>query len=336
MNTLRFLCHAAPVASACALVIASTACTPTSPYRYSGFVPAAHALAWDGRVANGGTLRLEGTMVASTVDRNLVPQLHDTALRVPNTTMEGAAFLAPNKFIEIGVRYAYAAYVWSEPSATGTLPLPSHPSVWGSAPEIRVAIPLEKRHGFKLGVAANLMRYVTPYGEWQQVLSMRAVTSGGDVAAYDPTTLGGTYYNLLEEKSESHVALNFAIYPSVDLGQGDELGHLFAGLSFSTGFKNDGFTNMAVNGSTIQDTALIPIVGVGYGINIDALRLSGMVTLPLTDSTSAIDFGVGGFVTLGLDLELWEPRETRRPPPPEPSQEESRRDGHATALSASR
>jgi hypothetical protein len=227
--------------------------------------------------------------------------------------------------------------VWGEPSATGTLPLPSHPSLWGVGPEARVAIPLEKRHRFTLGIAANLIRYVTPYAEWEQPPSGACTPNATCVV--DNTTGSATSYELHDEKSESHVALNFAIYPSVDLGVGDELGHLFGGLSFSTGFKNDGFTQTASNGSTIQETALIPIVGIGYGIRIDALRVSGMVTLPLTDSTSAIDFGVGGFVTLGVDLELWESHETkalRQPPssPTEPPQEESRTDDHSVGLNA--
>jgi hypothetical protein len=314
MNALGFLRPVATVSAACGFLVASTGCTPSTVYRYSGFVPAAHAIAWDGRVAPGGTLRLEGTMVGATVDRNLYPVIHDTALRVPNTTIEGAAFIAPNKYIELGVRYAYAAYVWGEPSATGTMPMPSHPSLWGVGPEVRIAIPLEKRHRFTLGIAANLIRYVTPYAEWQQPPSGTCVPSANCVV--DSTTFPPTQYALVNERSESNLALGFAIYPSVDLGETDELGHVFGGLSFSTGFKNDGFTNTAMpalaGGSTIQQAALVPILGVGYGINVDALRLSGMVTLPLTDSTSAIDFGLGGFVTLGVDLELWESRETKR------------------------
>jgi hypothetical protein len=301
MNTLGFLRTAALATGALA---ASTGCSPATKYRYSGFVPAAHAIAWDGRIAKGGTLRLEGSMVAATVDRNLTPQIGDTALRTPNTTLEGAAFLAPNGYFEIGVRYAYAAYSWGEESATGTLSLPSHPSLWGIGPEMRVAIPLEKKHRFTIGLAANLIRYETPYSEWQQPPSGICVLSPQCV--YDTTATPNVYYAFVDEKSESHLALAFAIYPSIDLGEGDELGHLFGGLSFSTSFKNDGFTQSVTNGSTVQDAALVPILGVGYGINVDALRVSGMATLPITNSGSAIDFGVGGFVTVGVDIELWE------------------------------
>jgi hypothetical protein len=289
-------------------------CTPQTKYRYTGYVPAARALAWDGRTAKDGTLRVEGTMSMATVHRNLDPQPHDTALRVPDTTLEGAAFLAITNQVEIGARYSYAAYAWGEPTAVGTMPLPSRPSVWGVGPEIRATLNLDKRKEFAIGVAANIMRYETPYAEWENVPGGCTISATCVLDPYAFNTGGRTsaYYRLNGERSESHLTLNIAVYPSVALGKDAELGHVFGGFAVHSTFKNDGFTDIAQNGSTIQDAGLIYIAGLGYSIMFEPLRLSAMMTLPLTSSTSSVNYGVSGFFTLGIDFSLWESREDRR------------------------
>ena len=290
-------------------ILALAACTPSTSYRYTGLVPAAHALAWDGRTAKDGTLRLEGSMAQSTVRRNIAPVRGDTALRVPNTTVEGAAFLAAVPNIEFGVRYSYAAYAWSEPSAEGTMALPSHPSVWGVGPELRGAIPLDKRKQFMIGVAANVMRFDVPYAEWQK----SSYCALGPTCAFD-TYAGdsGTYYRLVNEKSEAHLTLAIAVYPSVLLGNEGEYGHVFGGFAVHTAFKNDGFTDKSSNGSTIQDAGLLFVMGAGYGIAFDPFRLAAMLTVPTTTNHSPVNYGMGGFFTVGVDLELWESKDARR------------------------
>src|SRR5215467_9079940 len=117
---------------------------PITPYRYTAVIPAAHAMSWDGRTVKDGHLRIEGTITGDSIRRNYTPVLHDTAVHVPDQTLEGAASLAIAPGVEIGGRYAYAAYAWTEVSAEGTLPLPSHPSVWGIGPEARFMIPFDK------------------------------------------------------------------------------------------------------------------------------------------------------------------------------------------------
>lgn len=306
MTSLR-LSPASGLGVAAALTLAASACTPTTQYRYSALIPAAHPLSWDGRTAKDGTLRLEGTLTAATLVRNMNPQIGDTAVHVPNATLEGAAFLAVVPGVELGVRYSYAAYAWSDESAQGTLPLPSQPSVSGIGPEARFMIPFDRRREWTLGIAGNFMRYTIPYAEWE--LSTMC-TPGTTTCVADPTS--GATYHIFDERSEAHYTFNIAAYPSVALGRTGEFGHVFGGLSAHTGFKNQGFTNMVSNGSTIEDAGLIFSVGAGYGIKVDLLRLSGMVTLPLTSGDSPVNYGLGGFFTAGVDLELWESREDRR------------------------
>ena len=310
MTSLPSRAALAPIAGGLGLFAALglSACTPSTNYRYTGLVPAAHALAWDGRTAADGSLRLEGSMAQSTVRRDIVPVRGDTALRVPNTTLEGAAFLAAVPNIELGVRYAYAAYAWSEPSAEGTMSLPSHPSVWGIGPEIRAAIPFDKRKRFMVGVAANVMRFDVPYAEWQKTPAcMLGPTCAFDTYAGD----AGTYYKLVDEKSEAHFTLAIAVYPSLLLGQDGEYGHVFGGFAVHSAFKNDGFTDTSSNGSTIQDAGLLFVMGAGYGIAFEPFRLAAMLTLPTTTSSSPVNYGMGGFFTVGVDLELWESKEAR-------------------------
>jgi hypothetical protein len=264
-------------------------------YRYTGFVPAARALAWDGRTVPAGSLRLEGAADLSTIHENLTPQIHDTALHIPNETLEGAAMIALVPGFELGGRFAYSSYLWSADSALGTLPLLNDPAVWGIGPEMHVTIPLDHETRWAFGIGANIMSYQVPYAKWQ--LDMGCMPS--------PTCQQG--YSLVEQRSEGHVALNIAAYPSVALGRHGELGHIFGGLGAHSGFKNDGFTNMNQNGSGIQDAGLIFVLGAGYGIHFQNLLASIMIAQPLTSGTSPVSYGVGGFLTLGGAVELWEP-----------------------------
>jgi hypothetical protein len=295
------------VAAAGALLLVG--CTPpATPYRYSAVIPAAHALSWDGRTVNDGHLRLEGTLTVNTVEQNVAPQLHDTAVRVPDETLEGAAAIAIVPGLELGARYSYAAYAWTEDSAAGTLPLPSHPSVWGVGPEVRFTIPLDRYKRFALGFAGNALDYTVPYAEWT-----KETCAPGPTCLVVPVPAGGTTtYGLTDERSESHWTLSFGVYPSFALGDDEEYGHVFAGFSAHTGFKNDGFTDTPSTGSTIEDAGLIWMLGGGYGITLEPLKLSAMVSLPFTSQSSPVNYGVTGFFTAGVDLELWEGREDRR------------------------
>jgi hypothetical protein len=295
----RFLSFAVLAATAPLALAACT--TPTVPYRYTGLVPAAHPIAWDGRTAKAGTLRVEGTYDQNWINRNIAPQVHDTALHVPNTTLEGAAALAVTKNIELGARYTYAAYGWSDVTANGTMPLPSAPSVWGVGPEIRVSFPLDRRQRFALGVAANYMFYQVPYAEWQ--LSSTGCTPS--VTCQVDFLNPANRYTLYDERTEGHNTLSIAVYPSYAFGERGEYGHIFGGFSAHTTFKNDGFTFTASNGSTIQDAGLVFFGGVGYGVNIDIVHVAGMVALPFTSNGSPVDYGFAGFLTAGVDLELW-------------------------------
>jgi hypothetical protein len=293
-----------PTLAACAL-FALDGCTPTTNYRYTGLVPASRPLAWDGRTARDGSLRIEGAVGGTSVVRNLMPQLHDTALNVPDMTVEGAATLAVAPGVEIGARYAYASYDWSEPSAAGTMPLPSHPSVWGIGPEMRGMIALDKRRRATLGLGGNFMRYEVPYAEWK----LDPTCTLGPTCVADLSTFGGAKYSLYDERTESHYTFNVALYPSYAFGEDGEYGHIFGGLAAHTGFKNDGFTNTATNGSTIDSAGLVFFGGAGYGISIDMVRLSAMLALPFTSYSSPIHYGLSGFVSLGVDLELWKGRQ---------------------------
>jgi hypothetical protein len=279
-----------------------TGCSPTTTYRYSALTPAAHPLSWDGRIATEGRLRVEGTVTRDAVETNLFPVLHDTALHVPLATVEGAATLAIARDVELGVRYSYASYAWSQTSAVGTPPLPDHPSISGFGPEIRIAIPLDKRRRVTLGLGGNLMSYSTPYAEWQ-----RCPCAPGSNVFVDTSGVGdNAAYGLINQGSETHWATNLAIYPAVNLSDDGRAGHIFGGLSAHTAFKNDGFTNVDQSGSTVESAGLLYFLTLGYGVEVAPLRVSALVALPLADAGSAVNYAVAGFLSIGLDIPLWE------------------------------
>jgi len=299
-------------------VFALTACNPETPYRYTALTPAARPIPWDGRAAPAGQLRIEGAISKGTIFQKELPQIHDTALNVPGVTAEGSISIAPIKGFEMGIRGAYSAYAWSQPSIDGTEPLPSHPAVWGVGPEFKGTIVIDKRRRFAIGLAGNVMRYETPYAEWQ--LTGPNTADGQSVpcapsptCTVDPATLNDSHYSLFAEKSESHITASFGVYPSFDFTGTGAYGHLFAILAGHTGFENDGFTDKAQNGSTLTGYLFIPIVGAGYGIDVDPVRASVMIYEPITTYASPVYYGPAVMASLGFDIDLWHSKEDDTP-----------------------
>ena len=274
-----------PLAIAVAASLA-VGCVPQTSYRNTGLIPAAHALDWDGRTVPKGSIRVEGTMLGTTIGENLAPQVHDTALFVPGLTLEGAATIAIAQGCELGVRVAYSQYSWSNASALGTMPLVGEPGLWGVGPEVRMTIPLNPQKQWAIGIAGNLMNYQIPYAEWQA-----ASCSGGE------TCFEG--YSLVEQQTSAHLVLNAGIYPSFQLGPEGRYGHVFGALSAHAAFKNDGFTDTPAS-NQVEDAGFIFVPAVGYGIHFDELLLSTKVEWPITTSASPIVYGPGVSLTVGI------------------------------------
>jgi len=238
----RFLLSWAPLAAL--LACAAAGCAPTTPYRYSALTPAPRPIAWDGRPADRGSLRVDATLVETSVRRNDFPKPGDTALRVPLHTVDGAATIAVTNGLELGARFSYVAYAWSTESATGTQPLPNDPSLFGWGPEVRLAGPLDDEGRWKLGFAGNLVNYAIPYAAW----------SLGCAGGSAPCANG---YQLTDQGTDHHYAMNLGLYPSVSFGPRGRYGALFAMLGGHTGFKNDGFATTPQAGSSVKDAGFI-------------------------------------------------------------------------------
>ena len=134
--------------------LAAAGCAPTSQYRYTGMVPAARPIPFDGRTAERGTGRLEGTVTGQAVQETLYPELHDSALHVPEATVDGAGTYAVNDHVELGLRFSFARYGQTQQTATGTPPLPDHPSMIGVGPEMRSTITLDHEDKWALGIGS--------------------------------------------------------------------------------------------------------------------------------------------------------------------------------------
>ncbi len=286
------------------LAAGTGACAPPSQYRYSAFVPAARPLAWDGRTEPEGTLRLEGAASNSNVYENLAPQLHDTALLVPTLTFEGSAAIALGSKVEVGLRGAWASYDSAVQTAAGAMPVPNAPPSWGAGPEVRLAFPLADGGRLKLGVAGSLMDMQVSYAEWQ--LTGSQATAGGSTFPCSPSPNCVAGYELHATATESHWVTTIAVVPSYAFGDHGEYGHAFFGLTATTGFQNDGFTNTATTGSTVNTFWPLWIASLGYGVPVDVFRFSAMLFLPLTGSGSPVSYGFGGMLTAGIAVPLWE------------------------------
>jgi hypothetical protein len=247
---------------------------------------------------------LEGTATSTHVQENLAPQVHDTALFIPQWTVEGAVLLAVSSHVELGVRAAYADYAWAQPSAVGTMPVPNAPASLGWGPELRLSFPLDEEKRFALGVAGKFMSYQVPYAEWTLVNAGVGPT-GNQPCSTSAASCDG--YRLVDTKSESHTVYSIGIYPSYAFGDHGKYGHVFGVLDGTNGFANDGFTNQSSSGSTVTSVGPIWILGGGYALGYEWISASALVYWPLTDRSSPVEYGPGMIFTIGLNAPLWAP-----------------------------
>ena len=275
-------------------------CAPDSQYRYSAFVPAARPLPWDGRIAKGGSLRIEGTATNTNVIENLTPKLHDTAVLVPSLTLEGSVMLAVTSKVEFGVRGAYASYDSAQESAVGTMPVPNAPASVAYGPEVRFALPVADKGRFQLGFALQAMSTSVAYATWQ---ASSCTISSTCVLARDLTQ---QRYQLLRTDSETHWTTTIAVFPSYASGEHGEYGHVFGGVTATSGFQNDGFTDQLVSGSTVSTFWPLWVLSAGYGYQVDILRFSASIFRPMTSAGSPVDYSLGGYLSVGIAPRLWE------------------------------
>jgi hypothetical protein len=289
-----------------AAVGALVGCAPLTQYRYSANVPAVRPIPWDGRTPPSGSLSFDGSITHAGVMEHLFPQPHDTAVLVPEWTAEGSALVAVSSRFQLGVRAAYSAPEWAQPSAAGTMPVPNSPGSWGLGPEMRASFPLDGERRFALGIAANVLSYQMPYAEW--TLTGPQSMSGQPLCVPSPTCVSN--YSLYDTRSESHLVYSLGIYPSYALGDRGQYGALVGLVGATNGFKNDGFTDQPSNGSTLDTVGPIVELGAGYGVHHDAFRAMGLVYWPLTDYGSPVEYGPSVQLALGVDLDVM-PRAAR-------------------------
>lgn len=285
--------------SAVLLGVFACSCVPDTKYRRSALVPPIHALAWDGRTTDRGHLRVEAAYTHTNVWTNPVPLVGDSALFVPQSLLEGVAAIGLTRGFELGARYAFAAYEWSQPSAFGTAPLPGNPTLSGFGPEARGTIRIGDDGAFGIGIAGNYLFYGIPTSEW-----VRDNTCTPSPTCIYGWTGYGTTYRLVSTDVKTKAVVNIGIYPSYEFG-GGKYGHVFGGVSLHDSFKNDGFSDNP-SGQAAEGAGLVPVLGAGYGIHIDYFRASAMLDYALTSMNSPVYYdSLSFFVALGVDLPLW-------------------------------
>jgi hypothetical protein len=130
-------------------------------------------------------------------------------------------------------------------------------------------------------------------------------------------------YGLVRTRGDDPMVYSLGLYPSYAFN-GDRYGHITGILAATQGFSNDGFSNTASNGSTLNSVGPIWILGLGYGYTRDWGRVSANVYKPLTDSGSPANYGFGFQISLGVNFELWkhqEPAPPQAPPQPQPPEQ---------------
>lgn len=306
---LRILAFGGRVAAGFAFASLALACAPNTPYRNAAMVPAVRPMTWDGRTAEAGTIRVEGTGSFGDVSRDPFPTVHQSALHVPNTMVDGVAMIAPVDGVELGFHGSYAHYAWTEASAQGTPPIPSRPAIYGLGPQARFSFPVDKgRHVF-FGFGLGAQLYSLPYARWtRNNPGGNSSASGGfncGAGGCSGSALGEAWspstYRLTEESSEVFVTTQgaIAIAGTVD----PKYGHAFATFGVHTAFKNDGFATEP-KADPISTNGWTGVAALGYGIALYPVRFSGMVYKPLTTSASEVNYTVGGMLSAGVEIDV--------------------------------
>ncbi|GAC1590267.1 MAG: hypothetical protein NVS3B20_16990 [Polyangiales bacterium] len=171
----------------------------------------------------------------------------------------------------------------------------------GLGPEFHATVPLDSKNVWTVGFGGNFMHYSIPIAQWTKV-DQCAI---GDVCATRSAVSGPTTYKLTDERTDGHWVYNVSVMPSVSLGAHGEFGRVLGLLGFHGGLKNDGFTDSTASKGAVEGTLPIPIVGAGYGFSLEHFHLSGLAYLPITSSNSPVNYGLGGMITAGVDLDLW-------------------------------
>lgn len=277
------------------VIVALLACAPRTAYRHSAAVPAARPLAWDGRTVPRDSVRVEGAATFTSISYDPVSQVHETALYVPDKTLDGVLTYAFTNRLELGVRGSYADGAWFHMSAAGTMPLPEGSRVWGVGPELRLMVPLQHDERFALGFAGNYMTYELPTARWSL-----------DPACAPPATCFDGYRRVATDVEGRWVA-NAAAYFSARLHERPAAGSLFGGVSAHEAFKNDGFTDQVSDsdGGTLEKDGFVAFLSGGYALVFQGARLSAQGFVPLAGS-HAVQYGPGLIVTLGGSIRLGE------------------------------
>lgn len=294
---------------AAASLLSLAACVPDTPYRNTAMTPASRPIGWDGRQKPAGTLHVEGEYGGRRIYENLAPELGDSALHVPSYDVGGSVTLTPVRGLDVGFRGSYAAYAWTKPTAAGTFDLPSSPNIFGVGPEVHGAIALDRGRRAQIGIAGNFLHYQVPYASYTRSDCLYASPGCSMNAPQQDILTHATYY-LARSGSEEHWTYNLAVVPSYGFGEDAKYGSVTGMVGITTGFSNDGFTDVASSGSTVRDNAVVPYLGVGYSIALAPVRAS-ILFYDALGEVRKVDYGPGLLLNVGLDLPLWRGRDAR-------------------------
>jgi len=230
-------------------------------------------------------MEFQAQVAGSHVEEEDFPELHDDALWVPEFELNASGMFGVIDILDLGFLITYAHGSWANRSAYGTPPMPSDGKhLFAIGPQLGIG---SKFLGGKLFAGGYLsLQYIRiPWSEWELV---------------DPANpLYSSCYRVSREGADSDLYYRLGMYFG---GRPVEWLALNIGIVLHASWLNDGFSNDASSGSTLEHGMPLVMPLIGARVDIKPVFLETFMTFPLSTEKELDYFPIGWSAGIGVRI----------------------------------
>ncbi len=269
------------------VLIALSACAPTTPIRRSALTPGPSIPSRVGMPLEPREVRVSGEVnpVRLMPHENPLPRTGDPGVFVPRIQVGGSVYGAPIRGLELGAQLRYTHLSWADPSAIGVLPFPDddeHLLVGG--------VGLRGNLRFSDDLTGSIMMELNATEIVQAVYVCRTCQPGSINPRYRFERIDRVFYVL--PKFAANLSYRFNEHIGV-----------FAFFGWQLGVTNNGFDPDLSNlpNSTIKPMFVVPM-GVGFEAKVEMFYVRLATYYPL-EFVGGREFGLALSGQVGLSFD---------------------------------